>query len=162
MNKCEPNTARDGDKMASAKPMLAENGTYLCGNTGGAGGDGLGDGFEDVGSGFGLEDGVVATGLEGDDVEPLLTALVDGDMHFVDPNALVTGAGVAKVALEEGAFLGMDMTTIVNVTMYEAATVVVVDVLVEEVPDLGDDVLVEEVGKTLVIGCHSGKWFDDE
>lgn len=56
----------------------------------------------------------------------------------------------------------MDMTTIVNVTMDEAATVVIVDVLVEEVPDLCDDVLVEEVGKTLVIGCHSGKWFDDE
>lgn len=153
MNKCEPNTARDGDIFR----MI-----YLCGGTGGAGSDGLGDGFEDVGSGFGLEDGVVATGLEGDDVEPLLTALVDGDMHFVDPNALVTCTGVAKGALEEGAFLGMDMTAIVNVTMYEATTVVVVDVLVEEVPDLCDDVLVEEVGKALVIGCHSGKWFDDE
>lgn len=135
---------------------------YLCGHTGGAGGDGLGDGFEDVGGSFGLEDGVVATGLEGDDVEPLLATLINSYMHFVDPNALVTCTGVAKVTLEEGAFLGMDMTAIVNVTMDEAATVVVVYVLVEEVPDLGDDVLVEEVGKTLVIGCHSGKWFDDE
>lgn len=144
----EPNTARDGDIFR----MI-----YLCGNTGGAGGECLGDGFEDVGGGFGLEDGVVATGLEGNDGEPLFAISIDGDMHFVDPNALVSCTSVAEVALEEGAGLGMDVSAIVNITMDEATTFVLGDVLVEEVPDLGDYMLVEEVAQTLVIGCHNGE-----
>lgn len=116
-----------------------------------------GDGFEDVGSRFGLEDGIATTGLESNDVEPFLATLVDGDMHFVDPNALVTGAGAAEVALDERTRLGMDLSTIVNITMDEATTGIIVDVLVDEIPYLGDYMLVEEVGKALVVGCHNGK-----